>query len=148
MQTSIVINVPRAKVWDVMLADATYREWTSVFHPGSYFIGDWSEGSKMLFIGPGEDGKSEGGMVSRIKENRLHEYLSIEHLGIIANGVEDTTSAEAKKWSPAYENYTFTDVEGGTEVSIDMDIEKEYKEMMEKIWPEALRLLKTIAERP
>jgi uncharacterized protein YndB with AHSA1/START domain len=62
----ILINAPRERVWDVMLADETYRDWTSAFHPGSYFKGDWSEGSKMLFLGPNEDG-SEGGMVSTIR---------------------------------------------------------------------------------
>ena len=147
MRTSIVINAPREKVWEVMFTDATYREWTKAFHEGSYFVGDWTEGSKMLFLGPGEDGQVEGGMVSQIKENRRHEFISIEHLGIVANGVEDTTSEVAKKWAPAYENYTFTEVDGGTEVVVDMDIEAEHREMFEAMWPKALATLKVIAER-
>ena len=44
-----------------MLADDTYREWTSAFHPGSYYKGDWSEGSKILFLGPGDDGEVRAG---------------------------------------------------------------------------------------
>lgn len=86
-------------------------------------------------------------MVSRIKENRQYEYLSIEHLGIIKNGVEDTTSEDAKKWAPAYENYAFTDVEGGTEVVVDMDIEAEHRAMFEEMWAKALVSLKALAEK-
>lgn len=146
LRQKILINAPRARVWDVMLADETYRDWTSAFHPGSYYKGDWSEGSKILFLGPSE-GAGEGGMVSRIRENRRHEFISVEHLGIVQNGVEDTESEAAKAWAPAYENYTFTDSNGGTELSIEMDIQAEQKENFEKLWADALSRLKAIAER-
>jgi uncharacterized protein YndB with AHSA1/START domain len=146
IEKSIEINAPVGKVWNTMFEDATYREWTSEFHPGSHFRGDWGEGSKMLFIGPDEEG-GEMGMVSRITENRPHEYVSIEHIGIYKNGVEDTESEDAKKWSPAYENYTFTEKDGVTEVRIDQDIEDEHKKMFEEMWDRALRRLKEIAEK-
>lgn len=144
---SIFINASKEKVWDTMLTDATYRAWTKAFHPGSYFRGDWSEGSKILFIGPDAESGGEMGMVSRIAENRLHEFVSIEHLGIYKNGVEDTESEEAKKWAPAFENYTFIHRDGGTEVKIDQDIIDEYKEMFEEIWPKALEILKELSEK-
>jgi hypothetical protein len=147
LRQKVFINASRARVWDVMLADDTYREWTSAFHPGSYYKGDWSEGSKILFLGPGDDGGGEGGMVSRIRENRPHEFISVEHLGIVHNGVEDTESDAAKAWAPAYENYTFADSNGGTELTIEMDIQSEQKENFEKLWADALSRLKTIAER-
>ncbi len=145
---SIQINALKEKVWDVMLGDATYREWTESFHAGSYYKGDWSEGSKMFFLGPDETGKKEGGMVSRVKENQKYEFISFEHLGIVVDGVEDTTSEDAKKWTPAFENYTFIEKEGGTEVDVDMEVPNdEFKEMFEGVWPTSLRKLKEIAER-
>ncbi len=143
---SIIIKAPRQKVWDCMLQDATYRKWTAAFHEGSYFQGDWSEGSKMRFLGPSGEGKKDGGMLSRIKANRPHEYISIEHMGIIENGVEDTTSEQVKKWAPSYENYTFRDVDGGTEVLVDMDSDEEYAGMFEEMWPKALQKLKEVCE--
>jgi uncharacterized protein YndB with AHSA1/START domain len=143
----IFINAPKERVWDVMLTDGTYREWTTAFHPGSYFKGDWSEGSKILFIGPDEESGGEMGMVSRIAKNRLHEFISIEHLGIYKDGLEDTTSEAAKQWSPAFENYTFTERDAGTEVQIDQDIIDEYKEMFEEMWHRALQNLKELAEK-
>jgi uncharacterized protein YndB with AHSA1/START domain len=144
---SILINAAREKVWDTMLSEATYPQWTAAFTPGSYFKGSWEAGSKILFLGPNPDGVGEGGMVSRIKENRPHEFVSIEHLGVISNGVEDTTSEEAKKWAASYENYTLVDKDGGTEVSVDIDIADEYKTMFDEMWPKALQLLKELAEK-
>src|SRR5688500_1703835 len=103
LRKTILVNAPRERVWDVMLADETYRDWTTACSPGSHYEGGWSKGSKIIFKGPLPEGAGEMGMVSRIAENRPHEFISIEHLGIYKNGVEDTESEEAKKWAPAYE---------------------------------------------
>ena len=143
---STKINAPAEKVWHTMLDEATYREWTKAFSPGGYFKGSWEKGSKILFIGPNPETGKEGGMVSRIAENRPYEFISIEHLGIMNEGVEDTTSKEAKKWTPAFENYTFKEVDGVTEVLVDMDSAEEMASEFEKMWPEALAKLKEISE--
>lgn len=144
---SIFINVPVEKVWNTMLENETYRQWTEPFSPGSYFKGSWGKGEKMLFLGPDPETKEEGGMVAYIKENKPHEFISIEHVGMIKNGVEDLTSDEVKKWTPAYENYSFVEKDGGTEVSVDVDTNEEYKTMFEGIWPKALQRLKELAEK-
>ncbi len=144
---SIFINAPREKVWNTMLDKETYKEWTGSFNPGSDYQGSWEEGEKMLFIGPDPETGEEGGMVSRIKENRKYEFISIEHIGIIKNGVEDTESEEAKKWTPSFENYTFVEKDGGTELMIDQDMDAEYKPMFEEMWPKALQALKELSEK-
>lgn len=144
---SIHINAPKEKVWHTMLDQDTYREWTNVFSEGSRYEGSWEEGAKILFLGPDPETGKDGGMVSRIKESRLYEFVSIEHLGIMHDGVEDTESEEAKKFAPAYENYAFTEADGGTEVSVDMDIDEEYADMFNEMWPKGLTKLKELAER-
>lgn len=143
---NVFISAPREKVWETMLGDKTYRQWTSTFQEGSYFKGDWSKGSKMLFLGPNPNGGTEGGMVSEIAENRPYEFISVKHLGIVSDGVEDTTSEEARKWAPAYENYTFTEKEGGTEVAVDMDSVETMVDEFNRMWPEALQKLKELCE--
>jgi uncharacterized protein YndB with AHSA1/START domain len=144
---SATFNAPKEKVWHAMLDDAPYREWSAAFNPGSFYKGSWEKGSKILFLGPNPENGEEGGMVSRIAENKPYEFISIEHIGIIQNGVEDTTSEEARKWTPAFENYTFTEKDGVTEVLVDMDSEEEMAKEFEKMWPDALQRLKAIAER-
>ena len=144
---SIVIKAPKEKVWNTMLEDVTFRKWTEPFAPGSYYKGDWNEGSKILFLAPGE--KGEMGMVSRIKENKLYEYVSIEHLGEVHDGIEDTSSEAVKRWAGSLENYTFKQKDGATEVLVDMETEemnKEMFEMFEDMWPKALQKLKDLAE--
>lgn len=144
----IFINAPVEKVWDSMLGQDTYRVWTKPFNPnGSDFRGSWEEGSKILFVGTDPETGKEGGMVSRIQKNRPHAYLSIEHYGILHDGVEDTESEEAKQWVPAYENYTFERKGEGTEVSIEADVPEEHLEMFNEAWPASLQILKELAEQ-
>ena len=142
---SIIINAAKEKVWNTMISKDTYRIWTEAFGPGSDYKGDWSQGSKMLFVAPGENG--EMGMVSRIKENKPYEFISIEHLGLVQDGKEDTSSEAVKSWAGALENYTFKETNGGTEVSVDMDSNEEYADMFKGMWPNALQKLKELAEK-
>jgi len=146
LQFKIDINASSEKVWNTLLEKETYNKWTEVFSPGSHYVGNWSKGSKILFLGPNENGEL-GGMVSRIKENRLYEYISIEHLGLVQDGKEDTTSDEVKQWAGSLENYTFKNIDGKTELLVDMDINDDYKEMFEGMWPNALNKLKELAEK-
>jgi hypothetical protein len=143
------INAPAEKVYKTMLNEATYKDWTTVFSPdgssGNY-KGSWDKGSKILFVGTNPETGKEGGMVSRIAENKPNEFVSIEHLGIITDGVEDTTSEEARKWSPAFENYTFKEENGVTELLVDMDSADELADEFEKSWPKALERLKELSE--
>ena len=41
MHFSTTVNAPRKKVWDTMLEDSTYRDWTTAFNQkGSWYEGD------------------------------------------------------------------------------------------------------------
>ncbi|MCK6621926.1 MAG: SRPBCC domain-containing protein [Calditrichaceae bacterium] len=146
LKFTMVIDAPKEKVWRTMLDDDTYRVWTEAFMPGSHYIGEWSKGSKILFLAPGEKGELSG-MVSRIKENRPYEYISIEHLGVVQDGKEDTSSEAVKQWAGALENYTFKEKDGRTELRVDLDSAEEYQEMFQDIWPKALQKLKELAEK-
>lgn len=146
MHFEIGIRASTQKVCDIMLAQETYRQWTSAFDPNSRYEGSWEKGSKIKFLGA--DGN---GMISEIAEHVPHSYISIKHLGYMKDGVEDTTSEEAKKWNSAYENYTF--IENGEETQLAIDIEipaspdsKTYREMFERMWPKALVKLKELCE--
>lgn len=138
---SIIIDAPKEKVWKTMLYKDTYRQWTDVFMPGSHYVGDWNEGSKILFLAPDESGKMSG-MLSQIKENRPYEYISIEHRGEVEDGKE-----KELEWAGALENYTFKDIGGKTELIVDIDSNEELEEMFNDIWPKALQKLKELAEK-
>ena len=141
LQFKTEIAAPVQEVWDTMLGQDGYQEWTKPFGAGSYYEGSWSEGERIRFLAPGGDG-----MVAVIATNRLHEEISIKHLGFVMGGVEDTTSDEVRKWFPAYETYKFATVPGGTEVTIEQDVAPGYEQLMSAIWPEALAALKELCE--
>ncbi len=148
MHFEIEIAVTVKKVWDTMLTLKTYKEWTSIFEPTSYYEGSWDKGSKMLFL----SSEKRSGMVSEIAENIPYAFISIKHLGEMRDGVEDITSEAVKKWTPAFENYTFTEKEFGTLLEVDMEMEstpesQAMKEMFEDMWPKALLKLKEMCER-
>jgi hypothetical protein len=139
---SATISASTEKVWRVLLEDATYRQWTSAFQEGSYAETDWKEGSKARFLTPAGDG-----MVSRIVTHRPQEFLSIQHLGTVKNGVEDINGDEAKAWGGAMENYTLRETGGISTLTIEMDVSDAYRQYFEETWPKALSILKKIAER-
>lgn len=141
----IEIQAPVEKVYETMLHDKTYREWTSIFNATSHFKGSWNKNEKILFIGTDADGK-EGGMMSRIKENIPFKFVSIEHLGMI-NGEEEITPDEAvDSWAGALENYSFHSLHTGTLLQVDTDCNENYKNYFMETWPKALHKLKSICE--
>ena len=137
----IEIKAPVEKVWDTMLDSESYKMWTSPFMEGSYFEGSWSEGERIHFLAP-----SGEGMCAVIAENRKHELVSIQHIGFVKDGVEDTTSDMVRSWAPAYEKYRFAAVPGGTEVTVEQDVNPDCEQMMVDTWPKALAVLKSLCE--
>jgi uncharacterized protein YndB with AHSA1/START domain len=141
----ISIHANASKVYSTMIHEKHYAEWTAVFSPTSRFEGSWEKGSDINFLGNDNEG-NVGGMYSRIKENIPNRFVSIEHLGIIQNGVKTTSGPEVDDWAGALENYTFTESNGTTLLSVSLDSIEEHKEYFEKTWPEALKVLKEICE--
>lgn len=147
MQFEIEINAPRERVWEILWGEATYPIWTKAFSEDSRVETDWKTGSKALFL----DGQNRG-MVSRIAENVPYEYMSIEHLGMISNGIEDYDSDAVKSWAGSKENYTLSEVNGKTTLQIDMEMDEseENQEMIKMfagMWPKALSNVKSMSEQ-
>ena len=145
LQFQIEIESSASKVYESMLGNQTYREWTSVFNPTSHFEGSWEKGAKILFIGSDPEG-NEGGMVSRIKENIKNVFVSIEHIGILNNGQEITSGPDVEIWAGALENYTFEVKNGKTLLTVELDSNEEFKSYFEETYPKALEKLKSICE--
>lgn len=146
MHFEIPIRASREKVWNAIVDDKNYREWTNVFSEGSYFEGGWEKGDTIRFLALNEKGKKEG-MVSEIAESRKPSFISIRHLGEILGDVEDTTSEAVRKWAPAYENYTLTPVGEMTRFEVDIDAGDQFYDMFNEVWPKALKKLREVAER-
>jgi hypothetical protein len=149
IQFKISINAPAAKIYDIMLgigSKTTYEEWTSLFNPTSTYKGSWEKGSKMLFVGIDEKGE-KGGMVSRIIENNLNHFVSVQHYGLVLGDNEITEGPEVEKWANGFENYTFEEADGFTKVTVDLDTTEDFVSYMNETYPAALNKLKEMCER-
>ena len=148
LQYQIAINAPAAKVYDCMLGlsdKKKYEEWTALFNPTSTYEGNWAKGSKVLFLGVDENGV-KGGMVSRIAENKLNEFVSIQHYGLVQGEDEVTSGPDVEKWANGYENYSFEENNGSTIVTVDLDTSDDFVEYMNEKYPLAMQKLKEICE--
>lgn len=141
LRFSAEISAPLPTVWQAMTSRDSYEHWASAFTEGCCFEGSWDQGARISFLAPSGDG-----MVSEIAENRTNEFISIRHLGFIAQGVEDTTSESIRSWAPCYENYTFVAVPEGTRLVVELDVAAEWEQDMQEAWPRALALLKALCE--
>jgi hypothetical protein len=142
------INAPAQKVYDTMLGlydKATYEYWTAAFNPTSSYNGKWDKGSKMHFIGFDENGK-KGGMVSEIEDNQPAVFVSIKHIGILDGDTEITSGELVEKWTGGYENYSYSEKNGVTTLTVEIDTLQEYKDYFTGTFPLALEKLKEICE--
>jgi len=138
----VIINAPREKVWDVLWNDKTYPKWTAPFSEGSLAKSDWKEGSKIYFVNDHGEG-----MVAVIDKRKDPEIMNFKHLGMIdKNGNEDLESEKVKPWAGAMEKYRLEEENGKTRLTVNMDLEDEYKDYFLKTWPKALDRLKELAE--
>jgi CubicO group peptidase (beta-lactamase class C family) len=144
----IDISAPASVVWSAMLDDATYRDWTTAFADGAYYEGGWALGDTIRFLGPdGPDGPDgQGGLFGTIVACVPNEYVSVEYLGQILNGVDDTTSEVARSFAGSHESYSFSEVDGVTTVRVELETVPEFAEMFAGMWPRALARLAEIAQ--
>lgn len=144
----ITIAAPKEKVWNTLWNDATYREWTSAFAPGSRAETDWKKGSRVKFLDA-----DNSGMESTIADVRPNEFMSFRHLYEIKKGVvdEDENSEANKQWAGSFENYTLKTVNEKTELTVEMggaeNIPQDLKDFFTGVWPKALEKLKELAEK-
>jgi len=146
LHEEIVIDAPRQKVWETIINKDTYEKWTKPFDENSTYEGTWQKGETLRFLGPEEDG-TRSGMISKIAEMRQPEFISIKHVGMIDHDKEMLDGPEVEKWAPSSENYTLTELnDGKTKFELDMDVEDEYQEEFNDMWPKALEILKELSE--
>ncbi len=138
---TIDINAPKEKVWDILWNDATYPNWTSAFCEGSYAVSDWKEGSRVHFLAP--DGQ---GMYSNIAKLVENEFISFNHLGILKDKIEQPPTEETKQWSESFEDYTLTESDGITNLSVNVDSLDQYVEFFTEKFPMALQNVKNLSE--
>lgn len=148
LKYTIDIKASAERVYNTMLGlnnIKNYEEWTAAFNPTSTYEGNWEKGSKMLFIGTGENGE-RGGMISKIEENIPNKFVSIRHYGLVQGNKEITTGAEVEKWAGGHENYSYEENNGITTVTVEVDVTEDFIDYYNTACPKALEKLREICE--
>lgn len=136
LEYKIEINASPEKVWTVLWDDISYRQWTSAFTEGSFYIGTWEEDSMMKFFDP-----NNNGMYSRVLKNNPNKEMTFLHLGEIYDGVE-----VPQDWGDATESYILEETEEGTKLTAKINTSEEFKGFFEDKFPNALQNVKNLAE--
>jgi len=143
LEFKILIAANRKKVWETMLNPVTYKKWVNVSWPGSYYEGDWKQGEDLRFISPGR-----GGTMAHLVECKLYEYILAKHIAVInADGSLDKESKIAQGWIGTTESYTFSEQNGETTLTTEVNITPEWAQMFNDGWPQALAALKDLCEK-
>lgn len=141
LQFKIEIKASPATVWNALWEISNYNQWARVFSKGSTAVSDWKEGSSILFI---DD--HQNGMYSIINQMVPNELMSFKHIGILKNGKEEPLDEESKKWTGAMENYILIDLKDATQLEVSMDIPEDFEDYFNLKFPQALEIVKKIAE--
>jgi len=83
-------------------------------------------------------------MIARVVKNMPDELVTLEYLGEIVRGVEQ--SGEMSRFFGGHESYSFSESGGVTTVAVDVDSEEEFTATLNEIWPRALAKLTRLAE--
>ncbi|HSN62169.1 MAG TPA: SRPBCC domain-containing protein, partial [Ferruginibacter sp.] len=138
---SISINASKEKVWNALWDNENYKKWTAAFSEGSHAVTDWNEGSKILFL----DGKGCG-MYSTIAKKVPLEIMSFRHIGEVKDGVEQPLGERTKAWSSGLETYLLKEVEGATDLQVELDVPEDFMDYFEMTFPVAMENAKKLAE--
>jgi hypothetical protein len=142
------VSASQEKCADIMLGlsnKGTYEQWTTIFNPTSTYDGSWEKGSKIKFVGVGENGKKSG-MVSKIAEHIPNEYVSIEHYGLFEDDIEIIEGPQVESWAGGQENYTFESNGDFTLIKVEVDVTEDHEEWFDANYPLALERLKEVIE--
>ena len=136
LEYTIEIDATPEKVWTALWDETSYRQWTSAFTKGSFYVGTWEEESMMKFLDP-----ENNGMFSRVLKNDPNKEMVFLHLGEIFDGVE-----VPQDWGDATETYLLEETEEGTKLIARIKTSEEFKEFFEDKFPQALQNVKNLSE--
>ena len=135
------INAPAEKVWNILLNDDTYRQWTTFFCEGSYYKGELKQGGRIHFLTP--DGR---GMYSDIIFHTPPYNILFQHIGELNDFKEQPLDEATEKWTGCFENYIITENEGKTTLTAEVDLSPEHAVSFDVVFPKGLAKIKELAE--
>lgn len=144
LKYQIEINASQKDVWNTMLDAGAYQKWVKAFSSNAVYEGQWKQGTHINFVDP-----ACGGTKAFLDEVRPFERIHAKHIAVISEeGQEDTSSEVAQTWIGTTETYEFQELNNATQLTVTMHTHENFEKMFNEAWPQALKILKGLAESP
>lgn len=128
------INASPQRVWEALWQPQNYTHWASAFQEGTFYKGEIKEGNEVLLLTP------EGhGMFSKIEVCKENKELTFMHQGEVMNNEKGDVIYEN-----AFESYLLEETDDGTILTIKLNCEDNYVDMMNRMFPPALEKIKNL----
>ena len=136
LEYTIQINATPEKVWQVLFSQDAYKKWASAMNEGTYFEGNWEEGSIMKFL----DSKNNG-MYNLVEKNIPNKELRMKHLGWILEG-----ELAPQNWEDSTLDYILEANENGTLLVGKVNSLDEFVDFFNSKYPKNFENIKHLAE--
>lgn len=130
------ISATPEKVWNVLFTQDSYGKWSSAMNSGTYFEGNWEEGSIMKFL----DQKNNG-MYNLVEINKENQLLRMKHIGWIMDG-----ELSPQGWEDSTVTYILEPNENGTLLKAEVNSLDEFIEFFNTKYPQNFELIKNLSE--
>ena len=138
MQFSVAIQASAQKVWNTLWQDATLRQWAGIIDPGTYMVGELTQGAEVQFI----SGNGYG-VTSFVKELIPNQYVLLLHQ---ADTQQSGTQERAKEWTGGKESYSLAETHDTTTLTVAFDVPPELEAYFAATYPKAMECIKQLAE--
>lgn len=140
MQFAIEIHAPKERVWDTLWQDETFRQWANVIDEGTYMKGVLKEGNEIQFI----SSQNGYGVTSLVEKLTMNEFVLLRHT---ADTKESGAEVREDEWTGGKQSHSLVEKDGVTTLTVVFDVPTEMEEIFKVRFPQALELVKVLAEK-
>ena len=130
------INATPEKVWEVLFTQDAYKKWASALNEGTYYEGNWEEGTTMRFLDA-----DNNGMYNIVEKNIPNRELKMTHLGWIYDGV-----LTPQDWEDSTVSYILEPNENGTLLTGKVNSLDEFVDFFNSKYPQNFEKVKKLSE--
>lgn len=137
LEYQIQIHATAEKVWDVLFTQDSDKNWKSAVNEGSFFEGNWEEGTIMKFLD-----SENNGMYNLVEKNIPNQELKMKHIGWILNG-----ELSPQNWEDSTIEYLLKPNENGILLTAKINALDEFVDFFNSKYPQNFQNIKNLAEK-
>lgn len=141
IKKTLQINASAHNVWKVLTTPTFMTAWTAALLNGTPVEGEPREGGTFKFL----DGEGSG-LRAKVVEFVPEKVFKYVYTADIVENVEQTDSAEFKKWSECFDVYELSENNGVTTLNMETVNPSEYDAVFQGMWDDNMNRVKEYSE--